>query len=93
MRRAAGPTRSPYPHAAWAEGAAADGAAIPVRAAARIMSEAFSAIMITVALVLPETTVGITEASTTRSPSMPRTRNSLSTTARSSGPIMQVEVG
>ena len=32
------------------------------------MSAAFSAIMMTVALVLPDTTVGITEASTTRSP-------------------------
>ena len=61
--------------------AARAGAPPPARPAfvpARIRSEAFSAIMIVAALVLPEITVGITEASTTRSPSTPRTRNSVS---------------
>jgi len=55
-----------------------------MRAAAR------SAIAQTVALVFAETTDGITDASATRSPSSPRTRNSGSTTAMSSIPIRQV---
>jgi hypothetical protein len=59
---------------------------------ARIRSEAFSAIMIVAALVLPEMTAGITEASMTRNPSMPWTRSSVSTTALSCEPIMQVLV-
>src|SRR5215468_1786121 len=50
----------------------------------------FSAIMMTDALVLPETIVGMIDASTTRSPSSPRTRNSSSTTAIGSLPILHV---
>ena len=55
----------------------------------RIRSAARSAIAITGALVLPRTTVGITLASQTRTPSTPMTRRSLSTTA----PIAQELVG
>ena len=46
----------------------------------RIRSAAFSAIMIVGAFRLPETMLGMIEASTTRSPSSPRTRQSGSTT-------------
>jgi hypothetical protein len=55
----------------------------------RIRSAARSAIMIVGALVLPRTTLGITEASTARGPSTPCTLNAVSTT----GPIAQVLVG
>ncbi|MCY1216284.1 hypothetical protein D9M72_281560 [compost metagenome] len=63
------------------------------RVVALIRSAAFSPIMIAGALVLPPTSVGITEASATRSPSRPRTRSSGSTTAMSSIPILQVPTG
>src|SRR5439155_19834601 len=46
-----------------------------------IRSAAFSAIMIVAAFVFARVIVGITDASTTRSPSTPNTRNSESTTA------------
>ena len=59
------------------------------RGSSRIISEAISAIMRTQALICPETIVGITEASTTRRRSMPKTRSLLSTTA----PIAQVPQG
>jgi len=51
------------------------------------------AMAITAALVLPETTAGITEASTTRRPSSPLTRSFESTTASAPAPIFAVQVG
>src|SRR5439155_23052444 len=59
----------------------------------RTRSAAFSAIMIVAALVFPDTTAGMIEASTTRSAPMPRTRSSGSTTAIGSLPILHVLVG
>ena len=51
--------------------------------------------MITGAFVLPDTSVGMTEQSTTRSPATPRTRSRSSTTASgsSAGPILAVPEG
>ena len=62
------------------------------RAAPLISVAPFSAIMIVGALVLVEVTAGITEASMTRSPSRPWTRNSLSTTLIGCEPIRQVQL-
>src|SRR6516164_1320650 len=59
-------------------------------AAALTISAAFSAIMMTGALVLPEVIVGMIEASTTRKPVSPCTRNSSLTTAPGSWPILHV---
>src|SRR5436853_5634808 len=72
-------------HAAFAAGFA--------RVSSRIMSEAFSPIITQAALVLPETTVGMIDASATRRPSKPRRRRRSSTTAVTSEPMRQVEVG
>lgn len=59
----------------------------------RIASAARSAIIIVGALVLPDTSAGITEQSVTRSPSTPLTRRSRSTTHSAPGPILQVPAG
>src|SRR5437868_14623282 len=63
------------------------------RISALIMSAAFSPIMMVGALVLPPIKVGITEASTMRRPSRPRTFSFGSTTAKASTPILQVPTG
>ena len=60
---------------------------------ARIRSAARSAIIIVGALVLPPIRVGITDASTTRRPSTPRTRSCGSTTDSASVPMRQVPTG
>ena len=59
----------------------------------RIRSAAFSPISTLGAWVCPRMIVGITDASATRSPSTPRTRNCGSTTLASSPPIRQVPTG
>jgi hypothetical protein len=67
-------------------------AAILCRAALFIIAAPLSAIMIVGAFVLVDVTVGITEASMTRRPSIPCTRNVLSTTLVGCKPIMQVQL-
>lgn len=57
------------------------------------MSAAHSPLMIVAGLVLADATVGMIEASATRSRSSPCTRSSGSTTATGSFPILQVVVG
>src|SRR5215472_13025949 len=59
----------------------------------RIMSEAFSATMIVGAFVLHDGTKGITDASTTRSPSIPRSLRSGVTTVPGPVPMAQVPAG
>src|SRR3954447_1785260 len=75
-----------------------EGYAVPglcqFRISARIMSAAFSPIMMLGALVLPPIRVGMIEASTTRKPSTPYTFSFGSTTAMESlTPILQVPTG
>src|SRR5204862_7095229 len=62
-------------------------------AAFSTMSAAFSPIIIDGALVLPDVSVGMIEASATRRPAMPWTRSCASTTAIGSDPILQVPTG
>src|ERR1700733_1545256 len=69
----------------------ATGALAP--ASCSTMSAPFSPIIRAAALALPETTVGMIEASMTRRCSKPRTRRRSSTTAFGSEPMRQVEVG
>ena len=59
----------------------------------RIMSAAFSPIMMVGALVLPEGMWGMIEASATRKPAMPWTRRRASTTLIASFPILHVPTG
>ena len=66
---------------------------LPQPPGARIRSAAFSPISTLGAWVCPRMIVGITDASATRSPSTPRTRNCGSTTLASSPPIRQVPTG
>ena len=65
----------------------------PGRYRPAIRSAARSAMASTVAFGWALGMVGITDASTTRSPLIPRTRSSVSTTASASGPIRQVPTG
>lgn len=60
---------------------------------ARVKSAARSAIIVVGELVFPDTKAGSTEQSATRSPSIPLTRNSRSTTAVCVGPIQHVPAG
>src|SRR5882724_10498296 len=65
------------------------------RESCKIIAAPFSAIIAVGVLVLPEVMVGITDASTTRSPASPRKRKRSSTTAMGSlaSPIFAVPTG
>src|SRR2546430_4202105 len=78
-------------HAAPA--APASTAASGAGATPRMRSAARSATAIVEAFVLPRGTLGMTDASTTRRPSTPRTRSSGSTMASSRAPIAHVPTG
>jgi hypothetical protein len=65
----------------------------PYYAPARIIRDAFSPIMIDGAFVFPDVSVGMIDASATRRPRIPCTRNCSSTTAIGSWPILQVPTG
>ena len=62
-------------------------------ASSKIISDAFSPIIIQAALVLPDISVGIIEPSAMRSPAKPCTFKRGSTTAIGSMPILQVATG
>src|SRR6516162_8224570 len=74
-------------HGAYASGSGGSGG-LP-----RIRSDAFSAIISTQALMWAETRSGMTEASTTRRCSAPRTRSSASVTVSGPMPMAQVPQG
>ncbi|GEM_PF-5327672 len=69
------PLPAPRSHGHEAGTIAADLAPPGYAAAASIIRDAFSPIMIDGALVLPDVKVGMIEASATRNPSIPCTRN------------------
>jgi hypothetical protein len=62
-------------------------------ATASTISAAFSPIMIDGAFVFPEVSVGMIDASATRNPPIPCTRNCASTTPIPSAPILHVPTG
>ena len=62
-------------------------------ASPKTISAAFSPIIMQGAFVFPDVRVGMIDASATRSPWIPRTRNPASTTAIGSDPILHVPTG
>src|SRR5207302_4882617 len=76
LAKAFGPLQPPpRPFLAWGGGSRGHAHAAS-RTSSRTRSATFSPITIVAALVLPETSVGITEASATRNAAMPRPRSS-----------------